>query len=45
MKPYRTDENSIIESFRPNRFDLETWLNTFDSVFGNKLCRIFETTV
>lgn len=29
------DENSVIESFRPNCFDLETWLNTFDSALGD----------
>jgi hypothetical protein len=28
------DEDSIIESYRPNCFDLETWFNTFDSVLG-----------
>ncbi len=35
MKPYSTDKNSIIESYRLNCFDLETWFNTFDSVLGN----------
>jgi hypothetical protein len=35
MKPYSTDKNSIIESYRLNCFDLETWFNTFDSVLGD----------